>query len=116
MAIKKATQGRTALTEGGRRPRGEPRRLLVAAAQEIFNRKGYASTSTREIADTAHVSETLMFRYFGSKAGLFREAMVLPFVELVDREVAGRRTNPNRNEVPGEEARRFIADMYDVFR
>ena len=116
MATNKATASRTALTEGGRRQRGEPRRLLVAAAQEVFNRKGYASTSTREIADTAQVSETLMFRYFGSKAGLFREAMVQPFVELVDREVANRRTSPTRYEKPGEEARKFIADMYDVFR
>jgi AcrR family transcriptional regulator len=99
-----------------RRPRGEPRRLLIAAAQELFNRRGYASTSTREIADTADVSETLMFRYFGSKAGLFREAMVEPFVELVDREIALRKANPHRFESPDKEARKFIADMYDVFR
>lgn len=99
-----------------RRPRGEPRRLLIAAAQDLFNRKGYTSTSTREIADAAQVSETLMFRYFGSKAGLFREAMVTPFVELVDREIESRLANPNRYDEPREEARKLIAELYDVFR
>src|SRR5207302_6556274 len=59
-----------------RRRRGEPRRLLLESARELFSRQGYASTSTREIADHAGVSETLMFRYFRSKAGLFREALV----------------------------------------
>jgi AcrR family transcriptional regulator len=118
MPSNKATPTRSAPTESvrQRRPRGEPRRLLVVAAQDVFNRKGYASASTREIADTAQVSETLMFRYFGSKAGLFREAMVQPFVELVDREIEIRLANPNRFDEPLEESRKFIADMYDVFR
>jgi AcrR family transcriptional regulator len=99
-----------------RRPRGEPRRLLIAAAQDVFNRKGYSSTSTREIADTAEVSETLMFRYFGSKAGLFREAIVQPFIELVDRGIEARLANPNRFDEPREEARKLVAEMYDLFR
>jgi len=99
-----------------RRARGEPRRLLIASAQSVFNRKGYTSASTREIADHADVSETLMFRYFGSKAGLFREAMVVPFVELVDREIERRLANPRRFDEPREESRAFIADMYDVFQ
>jgi len=89
--------------------------LLIAAAQDVFNRKGYTSASTREIADHAEVSETLMFRYFGSKAGLFREAMVKPFVEVVDRDIERRLANPRRFEEPREEARALIADMYDVF-
>ena len=65
-----------------RRARGEPRRLLLEAATDLFNERGY-SASTRDIADRANVSETLMFRYFGSKAGLFHEAMVRPFSETV---------------------------------
>src|SRR5262249_23264183 len=67
-----------------RRPRGEPGRLLPESAPDLFSRQGYATTSTREIADHAGVSETLMFRYFRSKAGLFREALVVPFVEYVE--------------------------------
>jgi AcrR family transcriptional regulator len=57
-----------------RRPKGEPRRLLVESATYLFNERGYAA-STRDIAERAGVSETLMFRYFGSKAELFRLAI-----------------------------------------
>lgn len=67
-----------------RRPRGEPRRLLLEAARELFARQDYRSTTTREIADRAGVLEHLLFRNFGSKAALFREALVAPFVEVVD--------------------------------
>jgi AcrR family transcriptional regulator len=67
-----------------RRPRGEPRRLLLDAARTLFARRDYRSTTTREIAEAAGVSEYLLFRNFGSKAGLFREALVLPFTSFVD--------------------------------
>ena len=67
-----------------RRPRGEPRKLLLAAARDLFARQDYRSTTTREIAEAAGVTEHLLFRNFGSKAGLFREALVLPFTEFVD--------------------------------
>ena len=67
-----------------RRRRGEPRRLLLEAARELFARQDYRSTTTREIADRAGVLEHLLFRNFGSKAALFREAMVVPFVDVVD--------------------------------
>ncbi|TMS49653.1 TetR/AcrR family transcriptional regulator [Mycobacterium sp. DBP42] len=73
-------QGRSA----PKRPRGEARRLLLRAARDLFSRQGYRSTTTREIAHAADVSEYLLFRHFGSKAGLFREALVLPFTDFVD--------------------------------
>jgi AcrR family transcriptional regulator len=79
-----------------RRARGEPRRLLLEAATDLFNERGYTA-STRDIADRANVSETLMFRYFGSKAGLFHEAMVKPFTEFVV-------------------SLDFIGRLYDLFR
>ncbi len=70
--------------QGSRRPRGAPRKLLLAAARDLFARQDYRSTTTREIAEAAGVTEHLLFRNFGSKAGLFREALVLPFTEFVD--------------------------------
>lgn len=97
-----------------RRRRGEPRRLLIEAANDVFNEKGYAGASTREIAERAEVSETLMFRYFGSKAGLFREAMVVPFVELVERFVASRAEAGSGD--PEVVSRQFIGALYDLFR
>ena len=65
-----------------RRPRGEPRRLLLDAARDLFARQDYRATTTREIAQAAGVAEHLLFRHFGSKAALFREALVVPFSDL----------------------------------
>ena len=97
-----------------RRPRGEPRRLLLDAARELFARRDYRSTTTREIAEAAGVSEYLLFRNFGSKAGLFREALVLPFTTFVDD--FGRTWQSVVPEETDEEelARHFVGRLYDV--
>lgn len=97
-----------------RRPRGEPRRLLLDAARELFARKDYRSTTTREIAEAAGVSEYLLFRHFGSKAGLFREALVLPFTGFVEE--FGRTWQSVIPEETSEEelARHFVEQFYDL--
>lgn len=97
-----------------RRPRGEPRRLLLDAARELFARKDYRSTTTREIAAAAGVTEYLLFRNFGSKAGLFREALVVPFTNFVDE--FGRtwqQVSPGETD-EDELARHFVGQLYDV--
>src|SRR6202012_2914563 len=104
-----------AVTPGSRRPRGEPRKLLLAAARDLFARQDYRSTTTREIAEAAGVTEHLLFRNFGSKAGLFREALVLPFPGFVDD--FGRTWNsvvPDQTD-EDELTRRFVEQLYDVF-
>ncbi|OBK30745.1 TetR family transcriptional regulator [Mycobacterium asiaticum] len=97
-----------------RRPRGEPRRLLLDAARELFARKDYRSTTTREIAKAAGVTEYLLFRNFGSKAGLFREALVVPFTSFVDE--FGRTWQGVVPEQTDEDelARLFVGQLYDV--
>jgi AcrR family transcriptional regulator len=99
-----------------RRKRGEPRRLLLEAAQDLFSSQGYSGTSTREIAEQAGVSETLMFRYFGSKVGLFREALVTPFVEFVEDFNSKWQAGSNAELDEEELSRRFIGDLFDLFR
>ena len=97
-----------------RRPRGEPRRLLLDAARELFALQDYRSTTTREIAEAAGVSEYLLFRHFGSKAGLFREALVLPFTSFVD-EFSRTWQSVVPDETDEEElARHFVEQLYDV--
>ncbi len=98
-----------------RRPRGEPRRLLLDAARALFARQDYRSTTTREIAEAAGVAEHLLFRNFGSKAALFREALVVPFTSFID---SFRETW--RSTMPGETdeqtmARQFLGQLYDLF-
>ncbi|WP_428340683.1 TetR/AcrR family transcriptional regulator [Mycobacterium sp.] len=102
-------------TPGSRRPRGAPRKLLLAAARDLFARQDYRSTTTREIAEAAGVTEHLLFRNFGSKAGLFREALVLPFTEFVDD--FGNTWNSVVHEETDEEelTHRFVGHLYDVF-
>jgi AcrR family transcriptional regulator len=98
-----------------RRPRGEPRRLLLDAARDLFARRDYRSTTTREIAVAAGVTEHLLFRNFGSKAALFREALVLPFTSFIDE--FGRTWRSVVPEDTDEEqlARHFVVQLYDVF-
>jgi AcrR family transcriptional regulator len=98
-----------------RRPKGEPRRLLVESATYLFNERGYGA-STRDIADHAGVSETLMFRYFGSKAGLFREAMVVPFVDFVDGFVTERSARAAPEEPAFDLTSSFVGGLFDLFR
>jgi AcrR family transcriptional regulator len=97
-----------------RRPPGEARRLLLAAARDLFARRDYRSTTTREIAQAAGVTEYLLFRHFGSKAGLFREALVLPFTTFLDEfRQTWQAVIPEQTD---EEVltRQFVGPLYDV--
>jgi AcrR family transcriptional regulator len=97
-----------------RRPRGEPRRLLLDAARSLFAHQDYRSTTTREIAEAAGVTEHLLFRYFGSKAALFREALVLPFTTFVEDFGATWRSVVHEEADEVQLARHFVAQLYDV--
>jgi AcrR family transcriptional regulator len=99
-----------------RRQRGEARTELLEAARNLFNDRGYADTSTREIAERAAVSETLMFRYFGSKAGLYRTAVVQPFRDFVDEFTQVSAEASFEMEDDYEASRLFLGGLYDVFR
>jgi AcrR family transcriptional regulator len=57
---------------------------IVEAAREHFTERGFDGTTTREIAQRADVSETLIFRYFGNKQGLFDHIAYTPFHKIVD--------------------------------
>jgi AcrR family transcriptional regulator len=98
-----------------RRGRGEPRRLLIEAARGLFNERGYSEATTREISDRAEVSETLMFRNFGTKAGIFRAAMVQPFVEFVQAFVAQAEAGDFSDVDDETAARLLIGGLFDLF-
>ncbi|MGE5268628.1 MAG: TetR/AcrR family transcriptional regulator [Thiohalocapsa sp.] len=55
----------------------ERRKRIVTAAVPLFARKGFAGTTTREIAEAAGISEALLFRHFPSKQLLYREILRL---------------------------------------
>jgi AcrR family transcriptional regulator len=62
----------------GPRPRNAAatRADLLTAARLRFLRDGYDRTNVRDIAADVGVNVTLIFRYFGTKEGLFDEATV----------------------------------------
>jgi TetR/AcrR family transcriptional regulator, cholesterol catabolism regulator len=57
----------------------EKRARLIAAARSLFSRKGFAATTTAEIAQRAGVGAGTLFLYFSSKddllVAIFREQM-----------------------------------------
>ena len=55
----------------------ERRKTIVAAAVPLFARKGFAGTTTRELAEAANISEALLFRHFPSKKHLYSEILQL---------------------------------------
>ncbi|MDT7753573.1 MAG: hypothetical protein QOD96_7235 [Pseudonocardiales bacterium] len=99
-----------------RRRTSEVRELLLDAATEVFARKGYAATTTDDIAAEAGVARTLIFRHFGTKSDLFRAAQLQPFIDLL----AGFREtwNAQQEEVWTEYRlmRTMVSTMYDSFR
>ena len=98
-----------------RRPRGAPRLLLLDAARTLFAHQDYRSTTTKEIAETAGVLEHLLFRQFGSKATLFNEAGVVPFMTIVDDLNARWETLEPGPENSETVAREFLGALYDLF-
>ena len=59
---------------------GESRRAqIIDVALTLFAEKGFASTRTREIAEVAGISETLIFQHFKTKDDLIRAALATLF-------------------------------------
>jgi TetR/AcrR family fatty acid metabolism transcriptional regulator len=83
------------------------RQEIIAAAAQIFAEKGYANTTTKELAEAADMAEGTLYNYFEGKRGillailnemsrpidaLLQDARVLQsredFVDMVDKSLA----------------------------
>ena len=56
---------------------------ILEAATELFAEKGYAGTSTSEIANKAEVAEGTIFKHFKSKKGLLLSIVSPMMVKLI---------------------------------
>jgi AcrR family transcriptional regulator len=56
-------------------PEHAVRERLLAVTTELFARKGYAATTTREIVTAAGVTKPVLYYYFRNKEGIFLELM-----------------------------------------
>src|SRR5260370_34104598 len=75
----------------------ERRKAIVKAAVPLFARKGFAGTTTKELAEAAGISEGLLFRHFPSKKHLYGEILRLgwegdPAVQRLARREASTST------------------------
>lgn len=62
--------------EPKRRNLAETKERILVAAAASFSEFGYAGAGLRDIAERADVAPSLVSRYFGSKAGLFEQALL----------------------------------------
>lgn len=63
-----------AVAETAAHPRmsgGDRRRQLIEVAIDLFSQRGFAGTTTREIAVAAGVTEAIIFRHFATKQELY---------------------------------------------
>src|ERR1044072_6088467 len=66
---------------------------ILAAAETLFSERGFAGTSTRDIAASAGVTSAMVHYYFGNKAGLYR-AILETAVETVRSFIAQAADSP----------------------
>lgn len=67
---------------GQRSDGAEAREQLLLAALKLFADKGFAKTSTREIASAARANVAAISYYFGDKAGLYRAVFTQPMCNV----------------------------------
>lgn len=106
----KVARRATRRSPAARRKRRTPEEItdrLVQAAGDEFRRCGFASATTAAIARKAGVTEALLFRYFGSKAALFREAVFKP----LDRHFADFNAR-HPTDAPAAEDVRDLTQLY----
>src|SRR4051794_35058119 len=88
------------MDEQGTEPRmraADRRERILAAAAEVFGRRGYVGATTDQIARAAGVSQPYVVRMFGSKEALFLEVLDSAHGELM----AASREGPAGGEARG---------------
>ncbi|MET0398264.1 MAG: TetR family transcriptional regulator [Longimicrobiaceae bacterium] len=58
---------------------------ILAAAEELFARQGFAATTTKQIGSAAGVNPALIHYYFGNKEGLYRALLRRLFESIIAR-------------------------------
>lgn len=99
-----------------RRAPGEIRERILQAAGEEFKSFGFSGATTLNIARRADVTEAQLFRYFGSKPALFREAVFEPLVRHFDEFDARHVHGDPRNISVRESAPVYIAELQQFIR
>lgn len=77
-----------ALANLPRRDAAATQEALLSAATEEFARNGFAGARVDVIAASAGVNKQLVYHYYGSKEGLYRQALETVYAQLREKERA----------------------------
>lgn len=99
-----------------RRSSAEVRGLMLDAARRLFHAKGFDATSTREISHEAGVSESMLFRHFGSKQAVYDAAVLDPFVRFVQTFVDDWTRAPSAAQEPERLALDYVTGFHELCR
>jgi len=88
------------------------RERLLAEALQLFNNKGYAATSVREIVAAAGVSKPTLYYYFASKEGIYLELMTATMATF--QETVAQLVVPQG--LARQRLLRFATGIFDIFQ
>jgi AcrR family transcriptional regulator len=115
---KKAAKARVSRApKSKRRSREEILNRIVRAAGDLFKRHGFTGATTPAIARKAGVTETQLFRYFGSKSNLFRETIFKPLDQHLlnfSHQSVQRLPSRERHELYTTQLQRFITEHSEM--
>jgi AcrR family transcriptional regulator len=92
------------------------RTKIVVAARDAFRATGFERASTRAIAAAAGVNVSLISRYFGSKAGLYEAAVLVPLERFLDDYVKRWGDYERGPHSATRVATEYLGGLYDLFR
>jgi AcrR family transcriptional regulator len=99
-----------------RRKRRTPEEIMdriTRAAEEEFTQSGFSGATTAAIARRADVTEAQLFRYFASKADLFREAIFTPLNRHFTDFLATQIASTDDRATMRESAHRYITELQE---
>ncbi|MDD7466184.1 MAG: TetR family transcriptional regulator [Actinomycetaceae bacterium] len=104
------SQRNTNAARGPAAARGHVRERILTVAHQAFSERDFPSVTVRSIAAEAGCDPGLISYYFGSKAGLFREAMSLPNnpVEIISQAFGDGRSGT------GERVLLAVMDLWET--
>lgn len=103
-------------TPPARRTTEQLRDAILWAARELFSERGFAATSTRDIAQRAGAVEHLIYKHFGTKAGLFSAAVFEPLSAALDSQLAEIELNFSRPAAVQDRIANFVEMLLPSLR
>ncbi len=102
-----------------RLPAERRREAVLAAVLPVFAAKGWAGATTRDLAAAAQVAEPILYRHFGSKAGLFDAVLERAgrrILERLEGSLARAADAPARLRALADGLPRLLEDLDDEVR